>query len=266
MPTLELETMRCELDGHLARLRFNRPEALNAANWAWVQDLVSATDYLAQSAETRVVIVSGEGGIGKTKLVQGFEALFGAEAHASLRFNGSPFHRNTMLHPVIENIQFAARILSTDSDDEKLSKLRAFLGPFTNAKDMLPLAARLLSIPGLQGGRHIGPQRLLQQTLDGLIEIVLQYASRGPTLLVFEDVHWFDPTTTSLIERLIPFVGNQPVFVLLTTRSSFTPQLQEKHYLTQIALPRLRSSEADDLIRAVAGEDTDLVPAVGKLR
>src|SRR5437868_11261653 len=61
MPTLELETMRCELDGHLARLRFNRPEALNAANWSWVQDLVSATDYLAQSAETRVVIVSGEG-------------------------------------------------------------------------------------------------------------------------------------------------------------------------------------------------------------
>src|SRR5436305_841910 len=61
MPTLELETMRCELDGHLARLRFNRPEALNAANWSWVQDLVSATDYLAQSTQTRVVIVSGEG-------------------------------------------------------------------------------------------------------------------------------------------------------------------------------------------------------------
>ena len=61
MPTLELETMRCELDGHLARLRFNRPEALNAANWAWVQDLVSATNYLTRSSETRVVIVSGEG-------------------------------------------------------------------------------------------------------------------------------------------------------------------------------------------------------------
>src|SRR4051812_16348093 len=209
---------------------------------------------LVKEGNGQVVIVSGEAGIGKTKLVQGFEALFGAEAHASLRFNGSPFHRNTMLHPVIENIQFAARIRSTDSDDEKLSKLRALLGPFTNGKDMLPLAGRLLSIPEQHGGPHIAPQRLLQQTLDGLIEIVLQYASRGPTLLVFEDVHWFDPTTTSLIERLIPFVGNEPVFVLLTTRSSFTPQLQEKHYLTQIALPRLRSSEADDLIRAVVGD------------
>jgi len=61
METLELETWRCEIDGHLARLRINRPAALNAANWAWVQDLVTATDYLAKSAETRVVIVSGEG-------------------------------------------------------------------------------------------------------------------------------------------------------------------------------------------------------------
>jgi len=200
-------------------------------------DLLSEHWDLVKDGNGQVVILSGEAGIGKTKLVQGFEALFGAQAHASLRFNGSPFHRNTMLYPVIENIQFAARILSADSDDEKLSKLRAFLGPFTNAGDMLPLAGRLLSIRGQQGGRHIAPQRLLQQTLDGLIEIVLQYAGRGPTLLVFEDVHWFDPTTTRLIERLIPFVGNAPVFLLLTTRSSFTPTLQEKHYLTQIAFP-----------------------------
>ncbi len=76
MPTLELETMRCEIDGHLARLRLNRPEALNAANWAWVRDLVTATEYLAQSAEIRVVIVSGEGrafcsGLDTKELAQG---------------------------------------------------------------------------------------------------------------------------------------------------------------------------------------------------
>src|SRR5438876_8165738 len=76
MPTLELETMRCELDGNLGRLRLNRPEALNAANWAWVQDLVTATNYLSQSPETHVVIVNGEGrsfcsGLDKKELSQG---------------------------------------------------------------------------------------------------------------------------------------------------------------------------------------------------
>src|SRR5437660_4003883 len=76
MTTLELETMRCEVDGHLGRLRLNRPEALNAANWAWVQDLVAATSYLAQTAEAHVVIVSGEGrafcsGLDTKELAQG---------------------------------------------------------------------------------------------------------------------------------------------------------------------------------------------------
>jgi enoyl-CoA hydratase len=76
MPTLELETMRCTVDGPMARLHLNRPEALNAANWAWVQDLIKATAYLAQSSETQVVIVSGEGrafcsGLDVKELAQG---------------------------------------------------------------------------------------------------------------------------------------------------------------------------------------------------
>lgn len=76
MATCELETMRCELDGPIARLRLNRPEALNAANWAWVQDLVTATGYLAQQSETHIVIVSGEGrafcsGLDTKELAQG---------------------------------------------------------------------------------------------------------------------------------------------------------------------------------------------------
>ncbi len=76
MTTFELETMRCELDGPIARLRLNRPEALNAANWAWVQDLVTATGYLAQQSETHIVIVSGEGrafcsGLDTKELAQG---------------------------------------------------------------------------------------------------------------------------------------------------------------------------------------------------
>ncbi len=82
MPTLELETMRCEVDGPLARLRLNRPEALNAANWAWVQDLVRATDYLARSSDTRVVIVSGEG----RAFCSGLDVKELAEGHLSVEW------------------------------------------------------------------------------------------------------------------------------------------------------------------------------------
>src|SRR6266567_3167742 len=80
MPGLELETMRCELDGPLARLRFNRPEALNAANWTWVHNLITATNHLAQSSETHVLIISGEGrafcsGLDTKELAQGHLTL-----------------------------------------------------------------------------------------------------------------------------------------------------------------------------------------------
>ena len=211
---------------------------------------------LVKDGSGQAVIVTGEAGIGKSKLLQGFQAQFGVEAHIILSLHGSPFHRNTMLYPVIENIQLAAKLLPQDADDERLEKLTAFLRPFDNSERMLPFLGRLFSLPGLPSLRQVPAQRILQQTLDVLIEIVLQYANRGPTLLIFEDIHWFDPTTMTLIESLIPLIGKEPVFLLLTTRSSFTSQLQEKYYFTQIALSRLRSNEAEDLIQAITGDRT----------
>jgi enoyl-CoA hydratase/carnithine racemase len=91
MSTLELETMRCELDGPLARLLLTRPQALNAANWAWVRDLVKATDYLAHSSETRVVIVSGEGrsfcsGLDVKELAQGSLSVTSMSEKSASRF------------------------------------------------------------------------------------------------------------------------------------------------------------------------------------
>jgi class 3 adenylate cyclase/tetratricopeptide (TPR) repeat protein len=211
---------------------------------------------LVKDGNGQAVIVTGEAGIGKSKLLQGFQAQFGVDAHIILSLHGSPFHRNTMLYPVIENIQLAAKLLPQDADDERLEKLTAFLQPFNNSERMLPFLGRLLSLPGLPSLRQVPAQRILQQTLDVLIEIVLQHANRGPTLLIFEDIHWFDPTTMTLIESLIPLIGKEPVFLLLTTRSSFTSQLQEKYYFTQIALSRLRSNEAEDLIQAITGDRT----------
>jgi predicted ATPase/class 3 adenylate cyclase len=217
-------------------------------------DLLSDHWDLVRDGIGQVVIVTGEAGIGKSKLVQGFQLELGAEAHTSLRFQGSPFHRNTMLYPVIEHIQLAAKILPADSDDEKLTKLQVFLRQFDSLKRMLPLVSRLLLISEPASTRHMPSQTLLQQTLDILIEMVLQYTNRGATLFIFEDVHWFDSTTMILLEMLIPLTRNERAFLLLTTRSTYTPQLQEKYYLTQIALARLRANEVDDLIQAITGD------------
>jgi len=103
----------------------------------------------AKSGEGQVVLLSGEAGIGKSKLLQGFQAQFGVDAHIILSLHGSPFHRNTMLYPVIENIQLAAKLLPQDADDERLEKLTAFLQPFNNSERMIPFLGRLLSLPAV---------------------------------------------------------------------------------------------------------------------
>jgi class 3 adenylate cyclase/tetratricopeptide (TPR) repeat protein len=209
---------------------------------------------LAKDGNGQVVIVAGEAGIGKSKLVQQFEAEFGDEARTILRFHGSPFHRNTMLHPVIENIQLAAKIIPTDREHEKLAKLTAFLSHFDKPERMLPVMSGLLSISGQVGTNRLPSPTLHQETLDVLIEMALHYANRGTLLSIFEDIHWFDATTMNLLEALIPMASNERAFLLLTTRSTSTAQLQEKYFVTQIVLSRLRLNEVEELIQTFTGE------------
>ena len=217
-------------------------------------DLLSDHWDLVKDGNGQVVIVAGEAGIGKSKLVQQFEAEYGSEARTILRFHGSPFHRNTMLHPVIENIQLAAKIIPTDREHEKLAKLTAFLSHFDKPERMLPVMSGLLSIPGQTGTNRLPSLISHQETLDVLIEMALHYANRGTLLSVFEDIHWFDATTMSLLEALIPMVSNERAFLLLTTRSTSTAQLQEKYFVTQIVLSRLRLNEVEELIQTFTGE------------
>jgi class 3 adenylate cyclase/predicted ATPase len=217
-------------------------------------DLLSDHWDLVKDGNGQVVIVAGEAGIGKSKLVQQFEAEYGSEARTILRFHGSPFHRNTMLHPVIENIQLAAKIIPTDREHEKLAKLTAFLSHFDKPERMLPVMSGLLSIPGQTGTNRLPSLTSHQETLDVLIEMALHYANRGTLLSVFEDIHWFDATTMSLLEALIPMVSNERAFLLLTTRSTSTAQLQEKYFVTQIVLSRLRLNEVEELIQTFTGE------------
>ena len=113
---------------------------------------------------------------------------------------------------------------------------------------MLPIMSGLLSIPGQAGTNRPPSPTLHQETLDVLIEMALHYANRGTLLSIFEDIHWFDATTMNLLEALIPMVSNERAFLLLTTRSTTTAQLQEKYFVTQIVLARLRLNEVEELI------------------
>lgn len=199
------------------------------------------------------VIVAGEAGIGKTKLVQGLLARIQNDPHVRIKIQGSAFHQNTMLYPVIEHMQFAAKIDPLDSSATKLSKLRGLLQQIDASEIALPLISRLLSIPCNEDIPDTSERQFRQHVLDILCQFALRSGKQGPLLLVCEDMHWFDPTTMELINRIIPLVGSESALLIMTTRSNFTADLQQKYFLTQLTLNRLQSSEVEKVILGLTG-------------
>jgi len=206
-----------------------------------------------KGGEGQAVIVAGEAGIGKSKLIHALETAIGTEAHICLRFQGSPFHENTMLHPVIEHLQLAAQTSAADDDQDKRAKLQVLLSQFDGAENMLPLMIRLLPQSGPSDSPGTPPQRLRRQTLNACTDMVLQQARHGPVLIILEDMHWIDSTTMELLELLIPLLKTERILLVMATRSSFTSELQAKYYLTQITLIRLQANDVKNMIHDITG-------------
>jgi class 3 adenylate cyclase len=147
--------------------------------------------------EYRVVLLTGEAGIGKSRLARALQERLRAEPHISLTYHCSPYHQDSALYPVIGQLTRASGIERDDTDETKLHKLEALLAQSsTNLAGDVPLLAALLS---LSHSKHVlpdvSPQRLKQLTLQVLLRQIAELAASQPVLIIFEDLHWIDPTT-----------------------------------------------------------------------
>ena len=157
--------------------------------------------HLSTSGAGQVVVLSGEAGIGKSRLVAALAERLSAESHVALRYFCSPYHTNSALHPLIVQLERAAGVVSDDNADARFDKLEAFLGRSgTGIGETLPLLATLLSIdaPGRYATSILPPLALRARTLTALARLVEASASSTPILVLVEDAHWLDPTTTRL--------------------------------------------------------------------
>lgn len=199
--------------------------------WAW-----------ARSGEGQVMLLSGEPGIGKSRLVQGLRDHLQGEMLTRVRHQCSPFYVNSAFYPVIEQITRAAGIQPGDPPPTKLDKLEALLSQGTEAKETAAsLVAKLLSIPG--GTRfpsiELTPQRQKEETIRILVEQIAGLAAREPMFIVWEDAHWIDPTSLELLDRLVDAVEKLPVLVVITFRPEFKPAWIGLPQVTVLALNRL---------------------------
>jgi class 3 adenylate cyclase/predicted ATPase len=210
----------------------------------------------AKSGEGCIVLMSGEAGIGKSRIAQTMLARLEGEPHISLRLFCSPHHQDSALYPSIAQLERAAGFRREDGAEQKLAKLEAVLTQSTsNLAEAVPLLAALLSIP--TGERYppldLTPQRQKEVTLRALLAQVEGLARRQPMLIVVEDAHWSDATSRELFDLLIDRVTALPILVLVTSRPEFTPSWFGRHQVTLVTLNRLPPRRQAEMIARVTG-------------
>jgi class 3 adenylate cyclase/DNA-binding winged helix-turn-helix (wHTH) protein/tetratricopeptide (TPR) repeat protein len=221
--------------------------ALLQERWAHVQE-----------GAGQVILLSGDAGIGKSRLVQVLKDYVSQTAHTLLECRCSPYAQNSAWHPLIEVLPRLLNWLPTDSPDDKRVKLEQFIRTHRlSREEAMPLLATLLSLPIPDAPYPDGlflPQEQRQNILHTLLTILLAFAAEQPLLWIVEDVHWIDPSTLALIDLVIEQGPTASICTVLTCRPTFQPAWGLRAHLTPLTLSRLPRSQAEMMIERVTGD------------
>ena len=223
--------------------------ALLQERWAQVKDGIG-----------HVVVLSGEAGIGKSRLVQVLKEHAAGEMHTRWECRCLPYYQHTALYSLIDLLQRALRWQPEDAAEEKLAKLEQTLRQYRlPLEETMPLLAALLSVP-LPDDRYpplsLSPQRHKQKTLETLLAILLEQAAAHPTLLIMEDLHWVDPTTVEWLSLVVDQVPTTSLCLLATCRPEFQSPWGSRSYLTQMTLNRLPRPQVAQMVGLLADHVT----------
>jgi predicted ATPase len=213
----------------------------------------------AKQGEGRIVLISGEPGIGKSRIAQTIAERIIAETHTRLRYFCSPHHQDSALYPSITQLERAVGFRREDTSEQRLAKLEAVLSQGTNdLSEVVPLLADLLSIP--TGDRYpplnLTPQKRKEKILLAQLAQVEGLSARQPVLMVFEDVHWSDPTTRESLDLVVDRVATLRVLMIITFRPEFTPPWIGRPRVMMLTLARLPVRQRAQMMVQVTGGKT----------
>ena len=222
-------------------------------------DFLLKRQRLAWKGEGQVVLISGEPGIGKSRLAAALEEAIADEPHVNLRYQCSPYHTNSALYPFIAQLERAAGFKADDTPEQRLDKLEALLAITTSRiQDTAPLFAALLSIPF--GDRYpqlaLNPAQQRRRTFAALLDQFENLARQKPILLLFEDAHWADATSLELLDLTVERVRHIPVLALFIMRPEFEPSWIGLPNVSTLMLGRLDRDNVESIVTQVTGGRT----------
>jgi class 3 adenylate cyclase len=221
----------------------------------------------AKAGDGQIVLISGEPGIGKSRLIAALEERLHAEPHLRLRYFCSPYHQDSALFPFIDQLGRASGFARNDPPAAKVEKLVALLALAAPPEEDVAFLADLLSLPASE--RHplpsLSPQRKKERTLEALIRQLEGLARRQPVVMIFEDAHWIDPTSRELLDLTIEHVRNLSVLLIVTFRPEFQPSWTGQPQVTMLALNRLDRHGRTVLIEQIAGDKALPDEVIGRI-
>jgi class 3 adenylate cyclase len=214
----------------------------------------------AKAGHGHVVLLSGDGGIGKSRLVQVLKEHVAHEPHVRWECRSVPYYQNTALYPLTELFHRILQWQHDETPDEKLGKLEQALSQYRLPLDeTVPLFAPLLALP-VPEHRYpsltLSPQRQRQKTLEAIVTILLELAEHQPVLFIVEDLHWTDPTTLELLNLVLDQTPTASLLVLLTCRPHFQPPWHHRSYITEMTLNHLSPAQVAQIVHGMTGGKT----------
>ena len=209
----------------------------------------------AKTGEGQVVLLSGEAGIGKSRLTAALLERLAGEPHTRLRYFCSPQHTDSAFYPIIGQMERAAGLTHDDTPPAKLDKLDLLLAPTSTSKQEAALFAEMLSLPndGRYPALDLPPPQRRQRTLEALIAQIEALTRSAPVLMIFEDAHWTDPTSLEVFGRAVNRIRTLRVLLIVTYRPEFEPPWIGRPHVTALTINRWAERDIDAMIDGVVG-------------
>ena len=219
--------------------------AMLLERWSWAKD-----------GDGQVVLIAGEAGIGKSRLLRALREKLSGEPHVALSYLCSAYHTNSALHPVVVQLERAAGFASHDEPADRLAKLEALLAQGAERlEEAAPLVGALLGVPTDERYRapNLSPQRQKQRTFEALIDQLAGLARERPVLQLYEDLHWADPSTLELLDMVVERARALRVLLVITHRPQFSPPWSGQAHVTALPVNRLGRRQGAAMALQVTG-------------